>query len=219
MRRKQALDDRAPDHAMLIYQGMMHEVKVRLEAALAMIGKFGGAETSGGDFITAEFCFLQTRMICEIMALSSLVVHEPHLESKRLLKQYAADGIFKGLWSVNNDSFPRAIIQKTISPTRHHFDFHDPQPFTARDLKQCYTSCGNVLHRGQAEKLLAGEIRNYDIVAVQEWLTAIKSLLETHLILLNGKEAVVVMMNGNDAGDVVVLRGVAESNPPFEKPD
>lgn len=80
---------------MNLYANLMDEVKVRFDCInRAVLGHTGYPAP-----IVREICWLQVRMICELVALSCLVAHGDiaSLQSHKIGKAYSADEILDKL--------------------------------------------------------------------------------------------------------------------------
>src|SRR6187401_3241387 len=101
--------------AMDLYAAMLEEVKLRIasiESATAGLLKLH-------PVIVREFCYLQLRMICELIALGCLTAHGdvPGSKSKTLRKAWHADEIIKALQDLHQDFYPHPV--KQISYATH----------------------------------------------------------------------------------------------------
>jgi hypothetical protein len=191
-----------------IYAGFMHEVKLRLasiDAALQNIAANGESETA---FLNAEWCFLQLRMICEVIALAALVAHNEMSDAntKSLLKSWNADLIFDRLSAVNEHCYPRPLKTVTLPSGEKQLQPIDAPYLTRSDLKAVYHSCGENLHRGVLLQVLAGKRRAYDIQPIREWFESICRLLDQHAVLLPELNAALLIKMSDEHGEVSCSR-------------
>lgn len=63
-----------------------------------------------------EFCFLQLRMLCELIALGCLTAHGD-LEAGKLKKSHKADQIIRRLEVLHPDFYPKAATQTKAGQT------------------------------------------------------------------------------------------------------
>src|SRR5665213_3618026 len=97
------------DQLRLLYCDLMEEIKARhsiIENVFA--GKFNLP-----PFAASEFCYLQLRVVCELIALACLAAHGD-IEATRkgkLFKAYNADQIIKDLGRLHPDFYPRPTKQ------------------------------------------------------------------------------------------------------------
>jgi hypothetical protein len=100
--------------AMQLYANIMEEIKLRLEG----INHATAGQTGMPFPLVNEFCFLQLRMLCELIALGCLVAHGD-IEATRTRKYrtaYAADDIIKMLEALHSD-FTRFQLSKLRTKT------------------------------------------------------------------------------------------------------
>lgn len=135
-----------------------------------------------------EICFLQFRMMCELLALGCLAAHGDIEGSKRLAKVWEADKIMNQLEKLNPHFYPIAVIkQKTdggfhIEPRKIH-------PLPKDQMLSLYYKCGAILHKGNTKKILSEQIpiqvRYPDITATAQ---KFRDLITDHMILIKGGE-------------------------------
>ncbi len=193
-----------------LYVAFMEELKVRLSAIQELLQQSEEAAKSPHGFFLAEGCFLQTRFICELLALACLALHEPLL-SEKLKGEWNADVIFGKLEQLNADFFPQPItIQpKEGAPGEYHVT--PAAGLTRFDMKKMYHKCGSQLHRGMIGPALAGEQRQYDLGELSEWCAAYWALLSHHVILLpHSEEAFLVNLTGGPNGGTLLQHAKAD---------
>lgn len=176
-----------------LYGSIMAEVKGRLIVFETLLGP--EAPSLFGAAIINDFCFIQFRMICELISLGCLVAHGDITSGrgKWLLTQYKADKIVEEMGRLHSDFFPRAV-NMTITPPQEgrngniqivDKDVVDKtsKHLTRAELVTLYKLCNEALHRGSVAKLLRSEpvrpLRREEII---EWHTKIIRLLEQHSI-------------------------------------
>ena len=89
---RQALDD---------YSELMEEAKFRLSAMDTALG----GQTGLPKGAIREYCFLQLRMLCELIALACLTAHGD-LETSKLKGAYEADRIIRRLQRLHSEFYP-----------------------------------------------------------------------------------------------------------------
>ena len=137
------------------YVGLMEEAKYRLFAMdTALEGRTGLPPGA-----TREYCFLQLRMLCELIALGCLTAHGD-LQTGKLKKAYEADRIIRGLQRLHPKFYPIAAIRTDKGPKLIH-----EHGLTKEELVKLYWKCGNVLHRGSFE---AHSSKRYGIYTIGE---------------------------------------------------
>ncbi len=95
--------------------------------------------TSLPQWQTAELCYLQLRMLCELVALGCLLAHGDieASKSKKFQKGYAADDILKQLEQLHPDFYPHPITC-TFSPGNVHIERVQSGYLTKHELITLY---------------------------------------------------------------------------------
>src|SRR4051812_46140926 len=110
----------AKEHETLeIYKNLMEEVKIRIDAVVSMFDK-----KIIPDPLIEEFCFLQVRMICELIALACLIAHGTIIshDAKKIQKQYKPADIMQQLADINPDFYPHPLKSTRTGPTSIHYE-------------------------------------------------------------------------------------------------
>ena len=167
--------------AISAYTRLLDEAKIRLHGLTEAVD----GRTLLPEQLVADFCYLQLRMLCELVALGCLVAHgdiEATTTSK-LQKEYAADNIMKKLEQLHPNFYPRPI---TVSPTLigHHIERVESGYLRKSELVSLYHHCGDYLHRGSLSKFRSTAPKRYS--AEKEkligWQRKFVVLLTTHHI-------------------------------------
>ena len=152
------------EEAMDAYSILMHEAKRRLIAVdIALAGRTGLSER-----MICDFCFLQLRMLCELIALGCLTAHGD-LMTGRLRGTWQADKIIHDLEELHPDFYPIAAAKVV---------------FTKEELIKLYWKCGDVLHRGAFETLWSPRRYADAIEEIRTWKEKIEALLSNHAIFM-----------------------------------
>lgn len=163
-----------------LYISLLEEAKVR---ALAIDNALSGQTRILKPFLR-EFCFLQLRFICEIIALACIVAHSDiaAAKSKKMRKSYSAHFIIKRLGTLHPKFYPVPTIAMRQGRTLHLKDAE--APYLAKgDLMRLYAVAGDELHHGSLDSVIAGEQQfNESLDDVREWLQKIVNLLSRHAI-------------------------------------
>jgi len=154
-----------------------------------------------------DFCYLQIRMICELVSLGCLVAHGDIKEtaSNSLQKQWSADKIMEALEKLHPHFYPQPIKQTvTAMPggkKSHHLQ-GVPTSLSKEEFLKLYHGCGEMLHRGNIRKLLKGQfptqIHYPEITAKAQKLV---DLLSNHILVMrSGEQAFGAMLLNADTG-------------------
>ena len=188
--------------ALNLYSKLMGEAKLRLEAMeTALAGKTGLP-----DGAVREFCFLQLRMLCELIALGCLAAHGD-LEvveklRKTYKKTYEADKIIGELQRLHPEFYPRATIQTRHGPDEFNALLRKEGFLTKEELVRLYGRCGNVLHRGSFRGLfLTKRYASLGFADIRAWKGKIEALLSYHLILMLDNKTFVLFTLRNQANN------------------
>lgn len=163
-----------------LYCGLMEEIKLR-------VGFIEYACNNPGpvpQFIV-ETCFLQLRMIHELVAIGCIAIQSKHVNIGRLEKEWSANEIMPHLERLNPAFFPRAIA--ISGPAQAGYAGHVVEPtqqeFTKAVFLKNYGRCGGQLHRGTLRKIASSmppKPASFD--EVREITSGLKKLLNTHSI-------------------------------------
>ena len=195
--------------ASAVYADLMHEIKARMDS-IAEIHRGLSADPSVIDgFIKAEFCYLQIRYICELIALGVAAAHEPVGLSKDILKSWNADRTLGYLAQINEHCFPKPIVLRSQDGA-HQFEIRENCALEIKDVKKIYSECGEILHRGTLKNILAERQRLYDLRKLNEWARAIGSLLKHHIIMILSEGTVLLVRMGGPGEGVQVALAKAE---------
>lgn len=172
------------------YSALMRELKIRISS----IEKALNGQTGLPEFLVQEFCFLQLRMSCEIIALGCLIAHGDKLPgSITLREEHSASAIMTGLEKLHSDFYPVPSKNTKTEDGIVHFD-EDIQAngITKKELIELNGRCGRYLHRGTRNSLFGVKPRrrtvHFSIIA--NHAQRILNLLSLHAMLLADEETV-----------------------------
>ncbi len=206
---------KAQIHAQDLYANLLAEINFRVAAINHCTT---GASGLAPPFVK-DFCYLQIRMICELVALGCLVAHGDIKEtaSKTLQKQWSADKIMEALEVLHPHFYPQAI-KSTVTTLpdgkkNHHLQAAPTSPLSRDEFLKLYHGCGEMLHRGNVRKLLKGQFPiqiNYPEITAKT--QKIIDLLSHHILVMRGGEqAFLAMLTNADIGRPQVA--IAETPP------
>lgn len=196
--------------SLSLYASLMEEAKERLN----VIYDVAHWDKIPSKYVT-EFCSLQFRMLCEIVALGSLVAHGDvgDLEIARLkADRWHAAEIMKALERLHPTFFPRP---HTITRKDGYVHFDTVQGALSKDaMCTFYGKLGSMLHMGTLARRWSGEThRPFTLDEIKTNALALHELLRVHLITLrDGTVVGCILRAANLGGRVQVF--VAGSNPP-----
>lgn len=133
-----------------------------------------------------ESAYLQLRMICELIALGCLAVHNDieATKSGKLRKEWSASKLMDRLEKLHPDFYPRPskqIIDSEGKPSQ--IEPITSGYLTKDELKTLNGECGNFLHRGTLKSILSGSAKRASkFNTILNWKTKIMTLLNHHQI-------------------------------------
>ena len=196
--------------AINLYADLMSEVKIRMTSIQTAINGLTGLPSP----LIREFCFLQLRMICELVALSCLTAHGDikAARSKKLTKEYSTERIFQQLENMHPGFYPHPVRMTKTGPTSRHFTEIADGFLTKNNLVRLYTKCGGILHRGSIKKLLSDRTPTQaNFTEISSWAEKMLVLLRVHRVaLLGDKVQIVCVLHSSEHGGKVQV-AIAEA--------
>lgn len=189
--------------AMQTYAALMEEIKVRITT----IQKIALNKEAYPAPIVKEMCFLQFRMICELISLGCLVAHGDiqEIKSARFQTVYQADNIANSLQKLHPDFYPRPFKQVNPRPGHFHLEPVAGPHLTKEKMIALNHACGSVLHKGSLKKLLkAKNPTQLSFPEIQDHLQMIVNLLDSHIISLIGGNTILCLLEPAGSGSVQV---------------
>jgi hypothetical protein len=185
-----------------LYRGLMEEVKIRLLA----IDSAGSGKTGLPGQIVREFCFLQLRMLCELIALASLVAHGDITSNTKLVEEWRAGLIVNKLEGLHAQFFPRPVsVAQRPDPLPNEMITNWKGCLTKDELVTLNGLSGDALHRGSLKKLISPKnAPTQHLNDVREWATKIGNLLSSHAIITLDKKSVIACVLWNRQDDLNV---------------
>lgn len=186
-------DGRQNKDTIDLYASLMEEAKGRIEA----IGHTIQHKTGLADQLEREFCTLQIRMLCELIALGCLVAHDA-VRTRKLSRAHYAPHIIAGLERLHPRFYPRPVRQ-----TDRGVEDITTGYLTKEELVKLVGACGDTLHRGSTKNLLHPRTLPRD--AIITWSQKIRTLLDIHWFTLSdGRPHYLCSMTGGEGGKVGV---------------
>jgi hypothetical protein len=199
-----------------LYCSLMEEIKPRLAIIRQVAtGAFGPMPAR----FVQECCYLQLRMICELIALACLVAHGDIAGTRTAStrKHYEADWMMGMLQKLHPHFYPKPLVQHLVSdatpnsPRHFHMEEIKTGFLTRNDLVACNRECGKALHRGTVEDVLSLNPRQLSLKKVNEWHNKVVTLLNLHMIrLIDRKHLYCVVFDAISDGRVHASVAVPE---------
>lgn len=184
------------EHAIKTYLALMEEAKSRF----FVINSTYQNEKKYPPALVSEICYLQFRLLCEIIALGCLLVHGDIPHPKTLQKAYNPTKIMKHLEKLNPHFYPQPI-KHTFENKKHELSAIPNTPYLSKeDLVKLWNKSGDLLHRAPLTKL--GKPPKTDIQKfsdIFEWSGKLTGLLNSHWItLVENQRGMVVSLLSNE---------------------
>jgi hypothetical protein len=194
------------------YATVMREIKIRAECMNVAMVVPNGLPLQ----LIREYCFLQLRLICELIALGCIIAHRDISASRKFRKEHSAERIMNQLGRLQLDFFPLPIVLKPLTLTFSVLEFPNETTLTKSELLKLYGRCGDILHRGHLGNFFTGgrlsETNTYD--EINEWKRKIISLLFNHRIMLAKTKSIIICTF--DDGNHQVKVGLADWHEPTQ---
>lgn len=166
------------EQSMADYRALMDEIKYRLD----FVHEMATGQLRVRTKLAEESCYLQLRLVCELIAIGCLLIHGdiPKL-NRGLFKTYKVDWVFKVLGAHHPKFFPQALGQDSAGPDGIIQMNPKKSGALTKDelLRLWHRESGGRLHRRAG----AWDYAKTDMSAVAAWHGKIVQLLNTHLIV------------------------------------
>jgi hypothetical protein len=170
---KPKIDDIFP-----LYMRLMTEAKARIRCVEMIID---GRTSYFSPGVARESCFLQLRMLCELIAVACVAAHE-NKATAQLLRYYEPHKIFAELAKLNASFYPQPVAIEILNGQVFRTTPHDNGALTKSELISLRNQVGDNLHKKPIKTLLKAQAHRTDFADIISWLDKIKSLLMSHRI-------------------------------------
>ncbi|WP_157288563.1 hypothetical protein [Uliginosibacterium gangwonense] len=171
----------AEETAVRGYLRLMYELAIRI----ALVARACTGELNLSPPYAREYCYLQFRRICELVALGCLQLHGdlPAARSSAAKKEWNAERIMKLLQRNHPHSFPQSLTRTKTDGGWHLEANSKPNALTFTEFKVLYNKCGEVLHRGTIRTIeTEAPIGKLDYDEVILWSHKLVDLLNEHVV-------------------------------------
>jgi len=185
------------DNLLSLYIAVAEEFKVRVSAINFALGG-AMAQLPAADSIAAEFCYLQLRMMCELIALGCLIAHGDiqGASTSKILKEYSAERILKMLSELEPQFFPYPTSRRR-DPNKHNGWLicgpRNADYTTKEELIALYRRTGEYLHRGSLKNFAPlGRVSENELQEITKAGQRLIHLMNEHSIILVGGRRVLI---------------------------
>jgi len=186
--------------AVRAYLKLMQEVVVRLDLVSAACN----GHVNLPPPYAHEYCYLQYRRICELLALGCLHLHGDlaAAKSSAASKEWNAERIMGLLHRHHPRAFPQSVTTAKMPDGWSYVANSKPNALTLTEFKALYSKCGQVLHRGTIRSIEAERpLQTSDYDQLIGWSHKIVELLNQHFISRSDGEGVYfVSLKAEEAG-------------------
>lgn len=162
-----------------IYVDLMNEARRRIHAIRDIID----VRDQWDPRILEEFCYLQLRMLCELVAIGCLVAHGD-IKEKSILSDWSIPSIMKKMRKLNLNYYPKGVrFEFPDNGSLNLAEYNAPQ-LSRDELVKLWAKCGSKLHRGSVKELISKSKIPFvvDLDIILEWGGKIRNLLDQHVI-------------------------------------
>ena len=190
-----------------LYRRLMEEIKERMDILKQFCVEDPRPKHGLPHARAQEFCYLELRFVCELIALASLVAHGDIAATKhpKLRKEYKPGVILDEMLRLNPDFYPRACDQRLDEKGRLAGWSIARDPLTQKHLNELWIESGRFLHRGNINDIESE--KRPDFYRLTQWHNKIRRLLNIHIVcLVDRKTAFCVVLNEEQTGGVVMVQ-------------
>jgi hypothetical protein len=188
-------------HALNFYCTAMREIKLRVKGIEdALNGKTGLPNP-----LVQEFCYLQLRMICELIVFGCLMAHGDIPETAPVEKEWSAGTIIAQLGTLHPDFYPIPMTEsEDVSGMLHIAERSDLDILTKQRLIKLNGRCGDFLHRGTTREVFRNAKRRIiNFAQIAQHTQRILNLLTIHsMVLFDGETVFYCALNVGPERDV-----------------
>jgi hypothetical protein len=191
------------------YIAFMSELKARVDTIVEVVFSINPPSDERElrhNYFLFEGLYLQLRKVCEIIALSMLLVHrmDGTLSAMKLLQEYNAGRLINEITRLNPIGFPRSISEFDGKTDTEEAILELAPVFTAEDIRKLYHQCGDRLHMGSLHQLLSGRTRDLNQDVIKGWAGRFRQGLSNHMVVIpNRRRSFLVTMEERGTGRVV----------------
>lgn len=172
-----------------IYCAIMEELKARVDTIAEVASGIRpptSAQHHRHNVFIFEGLYLQLRKVCELLALSLLLVHHmaDEIWAKKLAKEWRSDRLLDEVAALNPIGFPKPISPSEWKSGSSERISEWPQVFTAAELKNLYSECGDRMHVGSLRNILRNRTRELNQTLIRDWVSKLQGGLSNHMIVL-----------------------------------
>lgn len=182
-----------------LYCDLMEYIKWRIEAVAKTAGLVAEGQYYLENRMAAEFCLLQLRFCCELLAIGCVAIHTDIPQNKKLREHWNAEWIMATFSKLKPDFFPEPVTSKLEEDGKYQ-QFPVKDALTKDELLSKYSFFGRFLHTGEYVKYKNRKKEIYDFQLIAKFVHKFRNLLNEHIYFLHDKKMMirVIMYNEKD---------------------
>ena len=181
------------------YCDLMEEIKWRDKS---IIGFLNMPRAQKDSFVIppplmVDFCYLQLRIICELIALGCMLMHKdiPETRTKNMRTEWNATKMAALMKRLHPNFFPDPLFADDVKKARGS----DFKYLTKERFNRLYGDISKKIHRGSLEDVMAQRQFSINVSEIGKWRMEIYNLLMVHWISIKGGDVVYRIQMSNPA--------------------
>lgn len=185
-----------------LYCQLMEYIKWRIKAVMKTTEQVKLRQHYLDNRLAAEFCLLQLRFCCELLAIGCVAIHTDVPQGKKLRKNWNAERTMSAFSELKPEFFPKPI--KDILCDDGTFEQQPVEnALTREEFLSDYSFFASQLHTGNYLRYKKMEIKRFDFGLIESFVSKFIRLLDNHTYYLHDEEIMIrVIMNNAKDGKV-----------------
>ena len=177
----------------------MEYLKWRLDAVAQTMLMVKGGSHPLDSRLAAEFCLLQLRLCCELLAVGCVAIHTDVPQTRRLQEMWNADAAMNAFKKLKPQFFPTAVSEEVQANGVINYGLVRGA-LTKTELLKMYNFFGGLLHTGTLTNYKNRKARADDFRILAEFVSKLIKLLNIHTYKLHDDATLirVIMRNEKD---------------------
>jgi len=188
------------------YADFVSEISKRLDAIAASFDELTANAEHANAWQNCDFCWLQIRKICELMAVSVVAAH--HFDGGHALEtnKWSPKDVLLDIAKMNNHPTPIPISDNFADgPNGERQIILSSKAIEMKLISEIYGRCGDILHVGSLNRILEKKVPAYDLAKMAAWLTGFRRLISNHVLFLPGMKKVLVCWWGGSQRQIFLM--------------
>jgi hypothetical protein len=201
------------DQNHTLYCDLMEYIKWRIGAVQKTIESVAAKTYYVENRMAAEFCMLQLRFCCELLAVGCIAIHTDVPLPKDIQAQWNADRIMKKFHHLKPTFFPHPVHDQKDADGA--YSQHEVVgALKKEELLRMYAFFGLQLHTGSFERYTEAKSQTYDFSVLIKFIEKFMALLSQHIYYVHGDQRMIRVIMHNEADGRVWLNVLEKREPP-----